>query len=104
MRQFLLRRICDRDGHRALLTFMITDGSLLLAHQGGRSFTTARTRAAARSESTAPFVGCESLVLGGAVNHLLVSSEPMLRKVRQTLQREIVCLNHRMELSIDAPA
>ena len=62
----------------ALLTLVVTDGELLVAHQGGRElhFSTHKHRCAERD--TCPFfaTSCESPA-NGYVNHLIVSSEPL---------------------------
>lgn len=77
----LVRAAAGDDGAAALLTLVITDGAVMAAHQGGKElyWTTHKERCPERE--TCPFLApaCESSVVPGAyVNHLVVSSEPLL--------------------------
>jgi predicted glutamine amidotransferase len=73
------REICDRDGHRALLTLLITDGQTLAACQGGKQlyYSTYKRRCADRDSCSSLSAECEAPTLSGHVNHLIVSSEPL---------------------------
>jgi glutamine amidotransferase len=61
------------------LTWVLTDGSLLVGHHGGKPlhFSTWKTRCPERE--VCPFFqqSCEALSASGRVNHLIVSSEPL---------------------------
>lgn len=74
------RRIGDRDGRRCLLTFIVTDGEVMVAHQGGRDLCYSTHKRACPERDTCAFFGssCERAIEpGGYVNHLIVSSEPL---------------------------
>jgi glutamine amidotransferase len=76
-----VRAIGDRDGHRCLLTLLVTDGELLVGHQGGRElcFSTWKRRCPERESCSFLGAACEQVADPGSyVNHLLVSSEPLL--------------------------
>jgi glutamine amidotransferase len=75
-----VRGIADRPEGRSLLTLMVTDGDLLVAHQGGRElrFSTWKRRCPERSTCSYFAPACEAPVAsGGYVNHLVISSEPL---------------------------
>lgn len=63
----------------ALLTLVVTDGELMVAHQGGKTlyFSTWKQRCSEREGC--PFLSkeCESPTEAGYVNHLILSSEPL---------------------------
>lgn len=63
----------------ALLTLVVTDGEILVAHQGGKElhWSTWKARCAEREGCPAFGPTCEAPSTG-QVNHLLVSSEPLL--------------------------
>lgn len=76
-----VRAIADGPDSRCLLTLLITDGELLVGHQGGRElrFSTWKRRCPERDGCAYFGAPCEAPVEnGGHVNHLLVSSEPLL--------------------------
>lgn len=61
------------------LTFIMTDGKLMIAHQGGKAlqFSTYKNKCSERS--TCPYLApeCEQDRQSGHVNHLIFSSEPL---------------------------
>ena len=59
------------------LTFILTNGSTMIAHQGGKSlyYTTYKTRCAERDTCPCFAPECESPTRSGYVNHLVFSSE-----------------------------
>lgn len=65
------------EGKTNLLTFLVTDGTTMVAHQGGKElfFSTYKRRCADRETcpSLAPY--CEEETKSGHVNHLVFSSE-----------------------------
>ena len=71
-------RLCPApEGKTNLLTFLVTDGTTMVAHQGGKElfFSTYKRRCADRETcpSLAPY--CEEETKSGHVNHLVFSSE-----------------------------
>ena len=62
-----------------LLTCIVTDGSTMVAHQGGRElfFSTYKRRCADRDTCAALAPQCEAPPVTGKVNHLVFSSEPL---------------------------
>lgn len=62
-----------------LLTIVITDGELLVAHQGGKSlnFSTWKQRCSERDACPFLVAECEAPTANGHVNHLIVTSEPL---------------------------
>jgi glutamine amidotransferase len=76
-----VREVADRPGARCLLTLLITDGELLIAHHGGKDLTYSTHKVACPERASCSYLAaaCEAPVTtGSAVNHLLVSSEPLL--------------------------
>jgi glutamine amidotransferase len=63
----------------AWLTLVVTDGELMVAHQGGKDlhFSTHKVRCPDREGCAFAAASCEAPVDGGHVNHLIVSSEPL---------------------------
>lgn len=93
-----VRAIADRPGARCLLTMVITDGELLVAHHGGKDLTWSTHKSACPDRGCCRWSGplCEAAAAeGAAVNHLLVSSEPLLgENVWNTLaEGEIVAVD-----------
>ena len=75
-----VRRVADREGTRCLLTAIVTDGELLVAHHGGKElcFSTWKRKCPERESCAFLSPACESPVKpGDVVNHLVVSSEPL---------------------------
>lgn len=62
-----------------LLTFIVTDGDVMVAVQGGKelSFSTYKTRCPDRAHCPSLSEVCEAPSTTGHVNHLLISSEPL---------------------------
>lgn len=94
----IVRGIADRPGSRSLLTLLLTDGELLVAHHGGRElrFSTWKRRCPERASCTWFGAPCEAPVEdGGHVNHLLVSSEPLLGENEWTplVEGEVVAVD-----------
>lgn len=75
-----VRDLCDTADKRALLTLMISDGSILAAIQGGKElyYSTYKRRCADRADCPSLGPACEAPTESGFVNHLIVSSEPLL--------------------------
>ncbi|MCU0692213.1 MAG: class II glutamine amidotransferase [Polyangiaceae bacterium] len=71
--------LCDTADAPCFLTCIATDGSTLVAYQGGKElyWSTHKTRCADRD--TCPILSpeCEAPTASGFVNHLIVSSEPL---------------------------
>lgn len=74
-----VRAICQRDVKDAaiLLTFIVTDGDVMVATQGGKelSFSTYKRRCPDRETCRSLSSVCEAPSTTGQVNHLIVSSE-----------------------------
>jgi predicted glutamine amidotransferase len=74
-----VRNVCQ--GHvkddALLLTFIVTDGDVMVATQGGKelSFSTYKRRCPDRDTCRSLSASCEAPSLDGHVNHLIVSSE-----------------------------
>ncbi|HMV68285.1 MAG TPA: class II glutamine amidotransferase [Myxococcota bacterium] len=82
-----VRGVLSERGHdpdSALLTLVVSDGELLVGHQGGKElhFSTWKERCSEREGC--PFLSreCEAPTESGYVNHLIVSSEPLLGENR----------------------
>ncbi len=75
-----VRALCeDGQGGPALLTFMVTDGELLAASEGGRDlyWSSYKRRCSDRERCTSLSAACEAPTTTGHVNHFIVSSEPL---------------------------
>lgn len=73
-----VREVCDEPGtDPSLLTFLVTDGTTLVATQGGKElfFSTHKTRCGDRDSCPHLAPECEAPTTTGYVNHLLFSSE-----------------------------
>ncbi|MBK6579735.1 MAG: class II glutamine amidotransferase [Sandaracinaceae bacterium] len=77
----LIRERCDTGEPEgdALLTIIVTDGTLMAATQGGKELfvSTYKTRCADRDECKSLSPECEAPTVSGYVNHLVLSSERM---------------------------
>lgn len=77
----LIRKRCDTGSPEedALLTIIVTDGTLMAATQGGKELfvSTYKTRCADRNECKSLSPECEAPTQTGYVNHLVLSSERM---------------------------
>jgi glutamine amidotransferase len=69
----------DAPPTETFLSFVITDGRLLLAHQGGKKiwYSTWKHRCPEREVCPSWAASCEQAAHEGVVQHLLVSSEPL---------------------------
>lgn len=77
-----VRALCEDDSdceQVPLLTCIVTDGSTLAAHQGGKElyWSTYKTRCADRATCPSLSDECEAPTVSGFVNHLIVTSEPL---------------------------
>jgi len=75
-----VRALCeDGQGGPALLTFMVTDGELLAAAEGGRDlyWSSYKRRCSDRERCASLSAACEAPTTTGHVNHFIVSSEPL---------------------------
>ncbi|MFK7823526.1 MAG: class II glutamine amidotransferase [Oligoflexales bacterium] len=69
----------DGDPSEHFLTFIITNGSMMLAHQGGKTlfYSTHKKRCPDRDQCPMFASVCERATLSGKVHHLIFSSEPL---------------------------
>src|SRR5690606_32254117 len=75
-----VRKLCDEAGkQRCLLTLVVTDGSSLVAMQGGKElfFSTYKRNCPERQTCASLNQQCEAPTTTGYVNHFIVSSEPL---------------------------
>jgi glutamine amidotransferase len=85
------------------LSFLLTDGHVMVGHQGGKPlyYSTHKTRCPERD--TCPHFSdvCEAAVESGRVNHLIFASEPLQGENvwREMEPSQIVGVDARMELS-----
>ena len=70
----------DGPPDKTYLTFIMTDGTTMLAFQGGKTlyYSTYKTRCAERDACPCFAPECEAASTTGYVNHLIFSSEPIL--------------------------
>ncbi len=97
------REICDRDGHRALLTLMVTDGENLAACHGGKQLYYSTYKGACADRDTCPSLSaeCEAATESGYVNHLIVSSEPLLGENVwiELHEGDVIAIDHHMRVA-----
>ena len=69
----------DGPPEKTYLTFILTDGSTMIAHQGGKPlyYSTYKSRCQERGSCPCFAFECENPTQSGYVNHLLFSSEPI---------------------------
>lgn len=74
-----VRELCDDSEHRALLTFIVTDGKSLAATQGGKPLYYSSYKKQCPERGSCPSLSeeCESPTTSGFVNHLIISSEQL---------------------------
>lgn len=76
-----VRQICSplEEGEETFLTCIVTDGTAMAAHQGGKElyWSTHKTRCADRGTCPSLSPECEAPSETGFVNHLIFSSEPL---------------------------
>jgi len=70
---------CYDEANKLFLSFIITNGETMVAHQGGKEllFSTYKTRCPEREICPSFAESCEAPTEPGFVNHLLVTSEPL---------------------------
>jgi len=70
----------DGPPDKTYLTFILTDGASMIAHQGGKAlyYSTYKTRCGERNSCPHFAAECESRSTSGYVNHLILSSEPII--------------------------
>lgn len=77
----LVRAISDREGLKCLarLSFVVTDGTILVAHQGGKELFWSTYKSKCPDRATCAYFAteCEAPSENGFVNHLIISSEPL---------------------------
>lgn len=75
----IVRDAGDRAGAPALLTCILTDGSTMVGHQGGKElhYSTYKTRCVDRQVCKSLSPACEAPTVDGLVNHLIFSSQPL---------------------------
>lgn len=79
----LAGEICEdpqAEPHNNFLTFVITNGQTMLAHQGGKILHCSTHKQHCPERDSCPYFAqeCERKVDGGFVSHLVFSSEPLL--------------------------
>lgn len=74
-----LRELCDREGQASLLTCLLTDGSTMVGHHGGKElhYSSYKTRCGDRKVCPHLTAACEGPPEDGQVNHLIFSSQPL---------------------------
>jgi glutamine amidotransferase len=78
-----IRKRCDAEddvpGKRALLTCLLTDGSIMVGAQGGKElYASTYKRSCPERDSCASYgASCEAPSTDGRVNHLVFASEPL---------------------------
>lgn len=75
----LVRETCDKGDAKSLLTMVMTNGTTMIAHQGGKELyrSTHKTRCSDRGHCPSLSPECEAPTQTGFVNHFLLSSEPL---------------------------
>jgi glutamine amidotransferase len=103
----LVRQTAERAGTGTpLLTLLVSDGELMIAHQGGKElwWSTWKNRCAEREGCPYFSAECEAPSRTGYVNHLLVSSEPLQGENHwiPLAEGEVVAVDHFMRLQRSA--
>ncbi len=97
-----VREICDGGDKPSLLTFMLTDGTLFVATQGGKELflSTYKTRCSERDTCPSLSAECEAPTDTGYVNHLILSSEPLQgdNVWEELAPGDVVGVDHRMRV------
>ena len=101
----LVGPVCERDDappHENFLSFVLTNGSTMLAHQGGKNlyYSAYKSRCSERESCAHYAPECEGEVKGGFVSHLIFSSEPLQgENVWKPMQpREAIGVDWRMQM------
>ncbi|KAI9032075.1 putative glutamine amidotransferase type 2 [Hyaloraphidium curvatum] len=97
------------EGKRSLLTLLVTNGTTMAAHQGGKElfFSTWKRRCGDRDVCPSLAACCEAPAsVGGKINHLLIASEPLQgENVWEEMDEgDIVGVDWRMSLMVDKAA
>jgi len=100
------RRICDPPGEpdrkRSLLTLVVTDGEIMVAHRGGKllHYSTYKTQCPERDGCTFYRPECEAETQTGYVNHFIVTSEHLSGENvwLEMGEGDIVAVDHFMRL------
>ncbi len=104
-----VRAICAplAEDEQLLATCIVTDGSTMVAHQGGKelSWSSHKTRCADRDAGPSLSPECEAPSQTGYVNHFIVSSEPLQGENvwNELSPGELVGVDWRMRLRTRAP-
>ena len=97
-----VRAVADEEEARSLLTLIVTDGEVMVAHQGGKELFWSTWKQICPERETCPHFGeaCVSPVERGYVNHLIVSSEPLQGDNfwNPMVEGEVVAVDHAMRL------
>lgn len=97
-----VRELCDDAEHRALLTFMVTDGQCLLATQGGKPlyYSTYKNRCPERGACPSLSDECEAPTQSGFANHLILSSEQLQGENVwvELSEGDVMAVDHRMQV------
>jgi len=100
-----VRAICDVDPskERSLLTIIVTDGTTMVAAEGGKElfWSTYKTQCGDRDTCPSLSPECEAPTQSGYVNHLIFSSETILgENIWLPMEaNEIIGVDWRMKLS-----
>ncbi len=72
-------KIDDTDNSKTYYTFLLSNGTNILAHQGGKSlyYSTYKNRCSDRDTCPSFSPECEAQSVSGHINHLIFSSEPL---------------------------
>lgn len=75
-----VRTLCDEPNQQSLLTLMVSDGDTLAAAEGGKELYWSSYKSRCGDRGTCPSLApeCEAPSATGFVNHLILSSEPLL--------------------------
>ena len=101
----LVRSIADRTGleNLARLSFVVTDGTILVAHQGGKELYWSTYKSSCPDRDSCAYFApeCEAPSKTGFVNHLIISSEPLggTNIWSEMVVGEFVGIDSRMQLT-----
>jgi glutamine amidotransferase len=99
-----VRDLCDGrgEGESSLLTFLVTDGTVMLGAEGGKELFWSTYKGRCADRETCPSLAheCEHETRTGFVNHLIFSSEPLQgENVWLPFERdEVVAVDRQMRL------
>lgn len=97
----------DDPATRSLLTLVVTDGEIMVAHQGGKElrYSTHKVQCPERESCAFYRPECEAPTQSGYVNHFIVSSEALHGENvwNEMAEGEIVAVDHFMRLHRYAP-